>query len=347
MNILKRNGQEVAFDLNKIKNAITKANCEVNDKAKLLPSFITAIAEEIEMEASESPSTLTVENIQDMVVRKLAKYGAVELAMTYQNYRYRRELNRKANTTDEAILSLIDLTNEELKQENSNKNATINSTQRDYMAGEVSKDLTKRILLPEDIVAAHEQGLIHVHDMDYFVQREHNCDLVNLEDMVQNGTVISEIAIEKPHSFATACNVATQIVAQVASSQFGGQSISLAHLAPFVDISRQKLYKEVIAEREENGDDMDENKIQAIVNRRLMKEIKAGIQTIQYQLVTLQTTNGQTPFVTVFMYLNEAKNEQEKADLALMIEETLKQRIQGIKNEQGVWVTPAFPQLGA
>ena len=344
MKIIKRNGSEADFDLNKIVVAVSKANnaCE---KEELTASQIHDIAEYVEFKIAKANRSLSVEEIQDIVEDQIMAKGAFEAAKRYVRYRYTRSLVRKANTTDNQILSLIECNNEEVKQENSNKNPTVNSVQRDYMAGEVSKDITKRILLPQDIVEAHEQGLIHFHDADYFAQHMHNCDLVNLEDMLQNGTVISETMIEKPHSFSTACNIATQIIAQVASSQYGGQSISLAHLAPFVQISREKIRREVVAESETFGFEMNDEQITNLTEKRLRDEVRKGVQTIQYQVVTLLTTNGQAPFVTVFMYLNEAKNDQEKKDLALIIEETLKQRIQGTKNESGVWVTPAFPKL--
>ena len=344
MNIIKRNGSEAVFDLNKIVIAVTKAN-QASDKKELTASQINDIAEYVEFKISKANRALSVEEIQDIVEDQIMAQGAFEVAKRYVKYRYTRSLVRKANTTDNQILSLIECNNEEVKQENSNKNPTVNSVQRDYMAGEVSKDITKRILLPEDIVEAHENGIIHFHDADYFAQHMHNCDLVNLEDMLQNGTVISDTMIEKPHSFSTACNIATQIIAQVASSQYGGQSISLTHLAPFVQISREKIRKQVMTEAEDFGGNLTEEKIQKITERRLRDEVSRGVQTIQYQVVTLLTTNGQAPFVTVFMYLNEAKNEQEKKDLALIIEETLRQRIQGVKNEKGVWITPAFPKL--
>lgn len=344
MKIIKRNGSEVDFDLNKIIIAVSKANAACK-KEELTKSQINEIAEYVEFKISKTNRALSVEEIQDIVENQIMAQGAFDVARLYVKYRYNRSLIRKANTTDNQILSLIECNNEEVKQENSNKNPTVNSVQRDYMAGEVSKDITKRILLPEDIVTAHEDGIIHFHDADYFAQHMHNCDLVNLEDMLQNGTVISETMIEKPHSFSTACNIATQIIAQVASSQYGGQSISLAHLAPFVQISREKIRKEVIAESEEFGFEMTEEQIANLTEKRLRDEVRKGVQTIQYQVVTLLTTNGQAPFVTVFMYLNEAKDEREKKDLALIIEETLKQRIQGVKNESGVWITPAFPKL--
>ncbi len=344
MKIIKRNGTEVDFDINKIIVAVSKANAACK-KEELSPSQINEIAEYIEFKISKANRALSVEEIQDIVENQIMAQGAFEVARLYVKYRYNRTLIRKANTTDNQILSLIECNNEEVKQENSNKNPTVNSVQRDYMAGEVSKDITKRILLPQDIVEAHENGIIHFHDADYFAQHMHNCDLVNLEDMLQNGTVISDTMIEKPHSFSTACNIATQIIAQVASSQYGGQSISLTHLAPFVQISREKIRKQVIEESNDFGVKLDEEKISKITENRLRDEIRRGVQTIQYQVVTLLTTNGQAPFVTVFMYLNEAKNEQEKKDLALIIEETLRQRIQGVKNESGVWITPAFPKL--
>ena len=316
-----------------------------SEKGELSASEINDIAEYVEFKMAKANRALSVEEIQDIVEDQIMAKGAFEVAKRYVRYRYTRSLVRKANTTDNQILSLIECNNEEVKQENSNKNPTVNSVQRDYMAGEVSKDITKRILLPQDIVEAHEQGLIHFHDADYFAQHMHNCDLVNLEDMLQNGTVISETMIEKPHSFSTACNIATQIIAQVASSQYGGQSISLSHLAPFVQTSREKIKKQLISECEQFGFEMDDDKLSALVEKRLRDEVSRGVQTIQYQVVTLLTTNGQAPFVTVFMYLNEAKNEQEKKDLAMIIEETLTQRIRGVKNEKGVWITPAFPKL--
>lgn len=344
MKIIKRNGSEVDFNLNKIVIAVSKANAACK-KEELTQSQINEIAEYVEFKISKANRALSVEEIQDIVENQIMAQGAFDVARLYVKYRYNRSLIRKANTTDNQILSLIECNNEEVKQENSNKNPTVNSVQRDYMAGEVSKDITKRILLPQDIVDAHEEGIIHFHDADYFAQHMHNCDLVNLEDMLQNGTVISETMIEKPHSFSTACNIATQIIAQVASSQYGGQSISLAHLAPFVQISREKIRKEVIEEAEQFGFEMNDEQITNLTEKRLRDEVRKGVQTIQYQVVTLLTTNGQAPFVTVFMYLNEAKNEQEKKDLALIIEETLAQRIQGVKNEDGVWITPAFPKL--
>ena len=344
MKIIKRNGAEMDFDINKIIVAVSKANAACK-KEELSQSQITEIAEYVEFKISKANRALSVEEIQDIVENQIMAQGAFEVARLYVKYRYNRSLIRKANTTDNQILSLIECNNEEVKQENSNKNPTVNSVQRDYMAGEVSKDITKRILLPQDIVDAHEEGIIHFHDADYFAQHMHNCDLVNLEDMLQNGTVISDTMIEKPHSFSTACNIATQIIAQVASNQYGGQSISLAHLAPFVQVSREKIRRQVIEESRDFGVALDEEKISKITENRLRDEVRRGVQTIQYQVVTLLTTNGQAPFVTVFMYLNEAKNEQEKKDLALIIEETLKQRIQGVKNESGVWITPAFPKL--
>ena len=344
MKIIKRSGAEEVFDIVKIIAAITKANNSVNEQERLSAEVIKQIAEEVTATCDSMSRAMSVEEIQDLVENGIMARGAFSLARKYITYRYQRALVRKSNTTDEQILSLIECNNEEVKQENSNKNPTVNSVQRDYMAGEVSKDITKRILLPQDIVAAHEEGIIHFHDADYFAQHMHNCDLVNLEDMLNNGTVISGTMIETPHSFSTACNISTQIIAQVASNQYGGQSISLTHLAPFVDVSRKKIQKEVAIELESVGI-TDEEKIKMIAEKRLREEVKKGIQMIQYQVVTLLTTNGQAPFVTVFMYLNEARNEQEKQDLALIIEETLKQRIQGVKNEQGVCITPAFPKL--
>ena len=345
MKIIKRSGAEVDFDPQKIVVAVTKANESVVPSNRMSEVQIRRIAEDVESAALNINRSLSVEEIQDMVEDQIMNQRAFDVARRYITYRYTRALVRKSNTTDDQILSLIECNNEEVKQENSNKNPTVNSVQRDYMAGEVSKDITKRILLEPDIVEAHEQGLIHFHDADYFAQHMHNCDLVNLEDMLQNGTVISGTYIEKPHTFSTACNIATQIIAQVASCQYGGQSISLAHLAPFVDISRKKLYKEVEKELSEIAPDVSAEKIVEITEKRLREEVRKGVQTIQYQVVTLMTTNGQAPFVTVFMYLNEAKNEQEKKDLALIIEEVLKQRYQGVKNEKGVWITPAFPKL--
>ena len=345
MRVIKRNGAEVEFDIVKIIAAVTKANDVVDEEARMTPVQIQRIAESVEFSCQSLGRAPTVEEIQDFVEHQIMAHGAFEVAKRYITYRYNRSLVRKSNTTDDKILSLIECNNEEAKQENSNKNPVVNSTQRDYMAGEVSRDLTNRLLLPEDIVKAHEEGIIHVLDTDYYAQHMHNCDLVNLEDMLQNGTVITGTLIERPHSFATACNIATQIVAQVASNQYGGQSISLTHLAPFVDVSRQKIRKQVLAEVEALGVDPTEDKITEIVEKRLREEIRRGVQTIQYQVVTLLTTNGQAPFITVFMYLNEARSEQEKRDLAVIIEEMLEQRYQGVKNEQGVWVTPAFPKL--
>ena len=345
MKIIKRSGAEVDFDAKKIEIAVKKANESVVPSERMSDIQIKRIAEDVERAAMNVNRSLGVEEIQDMVEDQIMNQRAFSVARRYITYRYQRALVRKSNTTDEQILSLIECNNEEVKQENSNKNPTVNSVQRDYMAGEVSKDITKRLLLDTDIVEAHEQGLIHFHDADYFAQHMHNCDLVNLEDMLQNGTVISGTLIEKPHSFSTACNIATQIIAQVASCQYGGQSISLTHLAPFVDISRKKIYGEVCDEFREIGMPVNEEKAKEITEKRLLKEISKGVQMIQYQVVTLMTTNGQAPFVTVFMYLNEAKNEQEKSDLALIIEEVLRQRYQGVKNEKGVWITPAFPKL--
>ncbi len=344
MKIIKRNGSEANFDIDKIISAVSKAN-NSSENAKLTPEQIHDIAEYVEYKCSKMGRAVSVEEIQDMVENQIMSTGAFDLAKNYVKYRYQRTLVRKANTTDNRILSLIECNNEEVKQENSNKNPTVNSVQRDYMAGEVSRDLTQRLLLPPDIVEADKKGIIHFHDSDYFAQHMHNCDLVNLEDMLQNGTVISETYIEKPHSFSTACNIATQIIAQVASNQYGGQSISLAHLAPFVQVSREKIRTEVIEEIKTLNTEATPEQIDTIVEKRLHREITKGVQTIQYQIITLMTTNGQAPFLTVFMYLNEAKNEQEKKDLALIIEETLKQRYQGVKNEAGVWITPAFPKL--
>ncbi len=344
MKIIKRNGSEEIFNVDKIINAVRKAN-NSSDTPFLTEEQIIDIADYVEYRCNKMKRAVSVEEIQDMVEDQLMAKGAFELARRYVRYRYNRSLVRKANTTDNRILSLIECNNEEVKQENSNKNPTVNSVQRDYMAGEVSRDLTRRMLLSPDIVEADKQGLIHFHDSDYFAQHMHNCDLVNLEDMLQNGTVISDTLIEKPHSFSTACNIATQIIAQVASNQYGGQSISLTHLAPFVQISREKIRKEVQAEVEEMGVEVSVDKLNTIVEERLRKEVNRGVQTIQYQVVTLLTTNGQAPFVTVYMYLNEAENEQQKADLAMIIEETLKQRYIGVKNEKGVWITPAFPKL--
>ena len=344
MKIIKRNGSEEIFDVSKVEAAVAKANA-ASDNAPLSREQIADIAEYVEYKCNKLNRAVSVEEIQDMVENQIMSTGAFDVARGYVRYRYKRSLVRKANTTDTRILSLIEYNNEEVKQENSNKNPAVNSVQRDYMAGEVSKDITRRLLLPAEIVEADEQGIIHFHDSDYYAQHMHNCDLVNLEDMLQNGTVISETLIEKPHSFSTACNIATQIIAQVASSQYGGQSISLAHLAPFVNISREKIRRDVIEELALLDCHPSDEKIAEIVETRLKKEITKGVQTIQYQVITLMTTNGQAPFLTVFMYLNEAKNEQEKADLAMIIEETLKQRLQGVKNEAGVWVTPAFPKL--
>ena len=345
MKIIKRSGAEEDFNPKKIEIAVKKANESVVPSARMSDVQIKRIAEDVESAALNVNRSLSVEEIQDMVEDQIMNQRAFDVARRYITYRYQRALVRKANTTDEQILSLIECNNEEVKQENSNKNPTVNSVQRDYMAGEVSKDITKRLLLDSDIVEAHEQGIIHFHDADYFAQHMHNCDLVNLEDMLQNGTVISGTLIEKPHSFSTACNIATQIIAQVASCQYGGQSISLTHLAPFVDVSRKKIYADVCEEFKDAGAQIDEEKIKRITEKRLLKEVSKGVQMIQYQVVTLMTTNGQAPFVTVFMYLNEAKNEQEKHDLALIIEEVLRQRYQGVKNEKGVWITPAFPKL--
>ena len=344
MKIIKRNGAEEDFDINKIVVAVSKANTAAG-KNKLSLEQIKDIADYVEYKCDKLNRAVSVEEIQDMVENQIMSTGAFELAKDYVRYRYQRSLIRKANTTDNRILSLIECNNEDVKQENSNKNPTVNSVQRDYMAGEVSKDLTKRMLLPQDIVEADQEGIIHFHDSDYFAQHMHNCDLVNLEDMLQNGTVISETRIEKPHSFSTACNIATQIIAQVASNQYGGQSISLAHLAPFVDVSRKKIYAEVLEEVKTFGCAPSDEAIHEVVENRLRKEVIKGVQTIQYQVITLMTTNGQAPFLTVFMYLNEAGNEREKKDLAMIIEETLKQRYQGVKNESGVWITPAFPKL--
>ena len=345
MKIIKRNGSEVAFDITKIIVAITKANDSVEEVDRMTPVQIQRIAESVELQCQKIGRAPTVEEIQDMVEHYIMAHGAFEVAKHYITYRYTRSLVRKSNTTDDKILSLIECNNEEGKQENSNKNPVVNSTQRDYMAGEVSRDLSERILLPPEIVEAHREGIIHFHDSDYYAQHMHNCDLVNLDDMLQNGTVITGTLIERPHSFATACNIATQIVAQVASNQYGGQSISLTHLAPFVEVSRQKIRKIVQGEMASIGVDPGEEKISELVETRLREEIRRGVQTIQYQVVTLLTTNGQAPFITVFMYLNEARNEREKKDLAMIIEEMLLQRYQGVKNEKGIWVTPAFPKL--
>ncbi len=345
MKIIKRNGSEATFDLVKIIAAVTKANNVVAEDARMTPMQIRRIAESVENSCLSMNRALSVEEIQDLVEDQIMAHGAFEVAKNYITYRYTRTLVRKSNTTDEKILSLIESNNEEVKQENSNKNPTVNAVQRDYMAGEVSKDLTARVLLPQDIVEAHNEGIIHFHDADYFAQHMHNCDLVNLEDMLQNGTVISGTLIEKPHSFSTACNIATQIIAQIASNQYGGQSISLTHLAPFVDVSRQKIRRTVLEEIKSFGVQPSEETISRVVETRLRDEIRRGVQTIQYQVVTLMTTNGQAPFITVFMYLGEARNEQERKDLAIIIEETLRQRIEGVKNEKGVWITPAFPKL--
>lgn len=344
-NVIKRNGKEVSFDKDKIINAISKANQSVERIHQMNEDQIKAVAETIAKTVDEATHAVNVEDIQDMVETGIMEMRGYEVAQKYVRYRYKQELTRKSNTTDNGILALIEHINEEVKQENSNKNPVINSTQRDYMAGEVSKDLSRRVLLPEEIVQAHEAGIIHFHDTDYYAQKEHNCDLINLEDMLQNGTVISETMIEKPHSFFTACNVTTQIVAQVASNQYGGQSFTLAHLAPFVDISRQKIRRSVIAEREECGESLDEAIIGKVVERRLREEVRSGIQTIQYQLITLMTCNGQAPFVTVFMYLDEVPEGQIRQDLAMIIEEVMVQRMLGVKNEKGVWITPAFPKL--
>ena len=343
MKIIKRNGAEVVFDIDKIIMAVTKANDAVDEKVRMTPLQIERISQSVQIACEEMGRSPSVEEIQDLVEKAIMAHGAFEVAKEYITYRYTRSLLRQSNTTDDRILSLIECNNEEVKQENANKNPTINAVQRDYMAGEVSKDITSRILLPKEVVDAHEAGIIHFHDADYYAQHMHNCDLVNLEDMLQNGTVISGTLIEKPHSFSTACNIATQIIAQVASNQYGGQSISLTHLAPFVDVSRKKIAAEVELEME--GLDVSAERKKEIVERRLRNEINRGVQTIQYQVVTLMTTNGQAPFITVFMYLGEARNPQEKADLAIIIEETIRQRYQGVKNEAGVWITPAFPKL--
>ncbi len=345
MKVIKRNGTEVVFDITKIIAAITKANESVGESARMTPVQIQRIAESVELSCLKMNRSPSVEEIQDLVEYQIMAHGAFEVAKNYVTYRYTRSLVRKSNTTDEKILSLIECCNEEAKQENSNKNPVVNSTQRDYMAGEVSRDISERLLLPADIVEAHREGIIHFHDTDYYAQHMHNCDLVNLEDMLQNGTVITGTLIERPHSFSTACNIATQIIAQVASNQYGGQSISLTHLAPFVDVSRKKIRKIVEQEMSSIGADPGEEKISELVEARLRDEINRGVQMIQYQVVTLLTTNGQAPFVTVYMYLNEAKSEREKRDLALIIEEVLEQRYQGVKNEDGVWITPAFPKL--
>ncbi len=345
MKVIKRNGTEVSFDITKILSAITRANESIDAEKRMTSTQVRRIAESVELACQELGRSPSVEEIQDLVEYQIMAHGAFEVAKNYVTYRYTRSLVRRSNTTDDRILSLIECCNEEAKQENSNKNPVVNSTQRDYMAGEVSRDLSERLLLPKEIVEAHQEGIIHFHDSDYFAQHMHNCDLVNLEDMLQNGTVITGTLIERPHSFATACNIATQIVAQVASNQYGGQSISLAHLAPFVDVSRKKLRVVVQKEMKDIGLDMDEESLSKLVETRLREEVRGGVQTIQYQVLTLLTTNGQAPFVTVFMYLGEAKTEQERKDLALIIEETLAQRYEGVKNEDGVWITPAFPKL--
>ena len=345
MKIIKRNGAEAVFDIHKIINAVTKANGAVEEPVRMTPLQIQRISQSVQIACEEMGRSPSVEEIQDLVEKAIMAHGAFEVAKEYITYRYTRNLLRQSNTTDDRILSLIECNNEEVKQENANKNPTINAVQRDYMAGEVSKDITRRILLPQEIVTAHEAGIIHFHDSDYYAQHMHNCDLVNLEDMLQNGTVISGTMIEKPHSFSTACNIATQIIAQVASNQYGGQSISLTHLAPFVQVSREKIRKTVEKELSIYGIEPDEETISKVVETRLREEVSRGVQTIQYQVVTLMTTNGQAPFITVFMYLNEARNEQEKKDLAMIIEETLRQRYEGVKNEKGVWITPAFPKL--
>ena len=345
MKIIKRNGSEVAFDIDKIIIAISKANKTVGENERMTPMQIQRIAESVVLSCEKLGRSPSVEEVQDMVEKQIIAHGAFEVAKTYITYRYTRTLVRQPNTTDDKILSLIQCNNEEAKQENANKNPVVNSTQRDYMAGEVSRDITNRLLLPQDIVEAHNEGIIHFHDADYYAQHMHNCDLVDLEDMLQNGTVITGTLIERPHSFSTACNIATQIIAQVASNQYGGQSISLAHLAPFVQVSRDKIRQQVLQESKTIGVELSVDKIHALVEQRLREEVRRGVQTIQYQVVTLMTTNGQAPFVTVFMYLNEAKSEQEKRDLAMVIEEVLSQRYQGVKNEKGVWVTPAFPKL--
>lgn len=345
MKIIKRDGREVLFNGSKIAKAVAKANAEVSKIHQLNEFQIQAIADTVTKQCEKLPHIPSVEEVQDLVETAIMEMRGYEVAQKYVRYRYRRELARKANTTDDAILALIEQENEEIKQENSNKNPVINSTQRDYMAGEVSKDLARRILIPEDIVKAHDEGIIHFHDMDYFCQHEHNCDLINLEDMLQNGTVISGTMIEKPHSFYTACNITTQIVAQVASNQYGGQTFTLSHLAPFVEVSRQKIRKKVIEERKECGEVLDDKIIRRVVEKRLKEEVKSGIQTIQYQLITLMTCNGQAPFVTMFMYLDEVPAGRQRDDLALIIEEVIRQRMQGVKNEKGVWITPAFPKL--
>ena len=345
MKIIKRNGSEAIFDIMKIVVAIGKANAAVEEKVRLTPLQIQRIAESVVLSCEQLGRSPSVEEVQDMVEHQIMAHGAFEVAKAYITYRYTRTLVRQSNTTDDKILSLIECNNEEAKQENANKNPVVNSTQRDYMAGEVSRDITNRILLPKEIVDAHNEGIIHFHDTDYYAQHMHNCDLVNLEDMLQNGTVITGTLIERPHSFSTACNIATQIIAQVASNQYGGQSISLAHLAPFVQVSREKIRQQVLSEMKSIGADATLDKVHTLVEDRLREEVRRGVQTIQYQVVTLLTTNGQAPFVTVFMYLGEAKDERERQDLALIIEEVLEQRYQGVKNEKGVWVTPAFPKL--
>ena len=344
MKIIKRNGSEVTFDVQKIVEAVRKANAVVATDHQLTSEQINRIARKVEDACATCGHTVSVEEVQDLVEDQIMAACAYEVARHYITYRYVQGLKRTRNTTDDKILSLIECNNEEVMQENSNKNPTVNSVQRDYMAGEVSKDLTRRMLLPAEVVKAHDEGIIHFHDADYFAQHIHNCDLVNLEDMLQNGTVISGTLIERPHSFSTACNIATQIIAQVASSQYGGQSISLTHLAPFVDVSRQKIRRDVLAEMAELGVEPDFPKLSDIVEKRLREEIRRGVQTIQYQVVTLMTTNGQAPFVTVFMYLNEAKNDRERIDLAMIIEEMLRQRYEGVKNEAGVWIDPGLPQ---
>ena len=345
MKIIKRNGAEVAFDIEKIRTAITKANEAVEENVRMTQTQIDRIARQVQLSCEEMGRSPAVEEIQDLVEKAIMAHGAYEVAKCYITYRYTRSLMRQSNTTDDRILTLIESNNEEVKQENANKNPTVNAVQRDYMAGEVSKDIARRILLPQDVVAAHDAGIIHFHDADYYAQHMHNCDLVNLEDMLQNGTVISGTMIEKPHSFSTACNIATQIIAQVASNQYGGQSISLTHLAPFVQISREKIRKAVEKELAVYGIAVTEEAVSKVVEERLREEVQRGVQTIQYQVVTLMTTNGQAPFITVYMYLNEARNEQEKKDLALIIEEMLRQRYEGVKNERGAWITPAFPKL--
>lgn len=345
MKIIKRNGTEVPYDIMKIINAIQKANQTVPKEKRLYSFQIQKIADHVKEACEKSTHTVTVEEVQDMVENQLMQQGEFDIARNYITYRYTQMLKRTSNTTDDKILSLIECNNEEVKQENSNKNPVVVSVQRDYMAGEVSKDLTMRLLLPQNVVKAHQEGLIHFHDSDYYSQKMHNCSLVNLDDMLQNGTVISETMIEKPHRFSTACNIATQIIAQVASSQYGGQSITLTHLAPFVNESRMRIRQDLLSELAQTGVTISDEQISRMVEMRLRKEIKAGVQTIQYQVVTLMTTNGQAPFITIFMYLGEARNAQEKADLAMIIEETLNQRIQGVKNEKGIWITPAFPKL--